>query len=437
MNRSTYDRLSTPQVSPDQQLYSYFLRGVEQETPEQLIQRFHDLFLRGSGGTEVSLTRTLDDILRSRALAQEFNHVLNRCCYILVNRWQVDRRLTWAIPELIDSLGQVPVSRSGSTYRSRGQQRLRELMHNFVQSEQYQSLHRLAQIVTESGATKANLTAEELQQQPLENLIRNYPYLYGHCLMTDDSTHEQQETIFRLRREQEKRYERDLSRYITYQVRLAQANKARTTGIGREVSPQLLQPVENPTLLDSRELAAAVRTFAGKTSNSATYRDVAQQFLTRTETARTYRQFKGDLYQYLTATVDPGYGKRVFNREIEDRLRNLFVDQDHAPLNELMITRTCSNLLGYMIVESPKNVEHYAFVDMLANLGPTSTSGLFLKLVLICRKAKPYLEKRFSILFNHYEAATRQSMAWFIQVLETMNVAFSIHFGSLVLPWSH
>jgi hypothetical protein len=253
--------------------------------------------------------------------------------------------------------------------------------------------------------------------------------------MTEDCNREQRETILRLRHEQETRFECDLSRYITYQVRLSQASRA--DAANRIALKRQLQPVSNPTLLDSKELATAVRVFSCKDSTARTYKDTAQQFITHTATANSYRQFKADLYQYLTAAIDPTYGRRGFNRELELRLETLFADQDDSPLNDLLVMRTCSNLLGYMIVESPQRVEHYAFVDLLANMGPTLTTGLFLKLVLICRKAKPYLEKRFSILFNHYETATRHSMAWFIHVLETMNIAFSIHFGSLILPWSH
>ena len=62
-------------------------------------------------------------------------------------------------------------------------------------------------------------------------------------------------------------------------------------------------------------------------------------------------------------------------------------------------------------------------------MGVTGTVGMLLKLVLMCNKVKPYLEKRFSILFNHYEGFSQEGVPWLVQALENMQIAFSIHFG--------
>jgi hypothetical protein len=70
-------------------------------------------------------------------------------------------------------------------------------------------------------------------------------------------------------------------------------------------------------------------------------------------------------------------------------------------------------------------------MDMISNMGTTKTIGLLLKLVLVCSKVKPYLEKRFSILFNHYESFTREGASWLVRSLEKVNVAFSVNFGNL------
>lgn len=44
-------------------------------------------------------------------------------------------------------------------------------------------------------------------------------------------------------------------------------------------------------------------------------------------------------------------------------------------------------------------------------------------------KVKSYLEKRCSILFNHYEGFSQEEVPWLVQALENMQIAFSIHFG--------
>ena len=62
-------------------------------------------------------------------------------------------------------------------------------------------------------------------------------------------------------------------------------------------------------------------------------------------------------------------------------------------------------------------------------MGEVKTIGLLLKLVLLCGKVKPYLEKRFSILFSHYENVTEDRADWLVKSLENLQVAFSVHFG--------
>jgi hypothetical protein len=70
-------------------------------------------------------------------------------------------------------------------------------------------------------------------------------------------------------------------------------------------------------------------------------------------------------------------------------------------------------------------------VDLITNMGVTRTVGLLLKVVLLCNKVKPYLEKRFSILFNHYESFAKDGVPWLVKSLESLQVALSVHFGKV------
>ena len=51
----------------------------------------------------------------------------------------------------------------------------------------------------------------------------------------------------------------------------------------------------------------------------------------------------------------------------------------------------------------------------------------------MCRKVKPYLDKRFAILFNHYESFSRDGVPWLVKALEHLQLAFSVHFGQVDL----
>jgi hypothetical protein len=73
-------------------------------------------------------------------------------------------------------------------------------------------------------------------------------------------------------------------------------------------------------------------------------------------------------------------------------------------------------------------------MDLITNIGPSATIRLLLKIVLVCKKVKPYLEKRFAILFNHYESYSQSGVQWLVKCMENLNIAWSSYFGILKFP---
>ncbi|MBD1833482.1 hypothetical protein H6F61_12540 [Cyanobacteria bacterium FACHB-472] len=400
----------------EQQLYEHLLHWVQEESPSRMIERFRQLFMDGVGYSEPRIWMALERIASSKQAEQEFRFIINRCCHILINRWQMHPQLQASIPDLVDIFEHPP---SVGTVRSRSARRFRELVRIFNQTEQYLTLRRLAQVMTEAAEANGN------GSKPLGSLIRRYPYLYEHCLLSEDSSYEHQQTVRAIQSRIQRDFEVDLSQYVTYQVRRAQMSR-KASPVGAE---RIIQPVHNPTLLSDRELGVALKQFVGKVEGSHTYRDLSQSFITHTSQTPSYRAFKWDLYEYLTSSIDPEYGKRQFNDRLYAQLKNTLPSSDCQRPSEFLIVRTCSQILNFLVVESPQRPNHYVFVDLITNLGATCTIGMLLKIVLLCRKVKPYLEKRFSILFNHYEAYARDGVPWLVKSLENMNVALSLHFG--------
>ncbi len=401
----------------EQQLYDHLLYYVQVESCSQLIERFQRLFLDGARYVDPQVWIALEKVTMNKRAEQEFKFVINRCCHILINRWQMNPQLQGAIPELVALFDNPPDPKK---VQSRGARRLRQLVQLFTETEQYLTLRRLSQVVSESVEASCNGSKE------VGSLIQRYPYLYEHCLLSEDSSYEHQQTVRQIQARVQRRFELDLSQYVTYQVRRAQALRTQyPSEPGR-----IIQPVNNPTLLSDRELAAALKQFVGKVQGPNTYRDIAQSFLTHTSQTASYKDFKDDLYEYLTASIDPAYGKRQFNDRLYTHLKNTLTMCDSHKPSEFLLVRTCSQLLNFLVVESPQRPNHFVFVDLITNLGTIFTTGLLLKIVLLCRKVKPYLEKRFSILFNHYESASRDGVPWLINSLENLNIAFSVHFGS-------
>lgn len=412
----------------EQQLYDHLLYWIELETPSQMIERFQALFFDGTAYPDAKVAAALDQVAASRIAVEEFRFVLNRCCHILINRWQARAaaedptlRSQLAIPQLIQLFETVDTA---PPVKSRSARRLRELVKLFTETEQYLTLGRLAQVMSESAE------AANAGNHPLGTLIRRYPYLYEHCLLSEDSNQEQQHTVREIQAQVQRQFEIDLSQYVTYQVRRSQIASTIASPTAR-----VNYPVPNPTLLADQDLDRAIQHYVGKVEGCHTYRDLAHSFLAQSGQAQPYRAFKDDLYQYITASIHPDYGKRQFNNQLYAHLKDILPESNHQMLNDFLLVRTCSQLLNFLVVESPQQPHHFVFADLITHLGPILTTGLLLKVVLLCRKVKPYLERRLSILFNHYEAYSRDAVAWLVLALENLNVALSVHFGAIDLSF--
>lgn len=407
---STWTTYPTRNITQEEQrLYEHLLRLVQTESPQQLVERFRLLFIEGIGYPDAAIVRSLDQIVAATTSDQDFRFILNRCCHILINRWQMRPSFYPAIAALITSLSSPPTRPITDYTRSRSIRRLRELSKQFIDTEQFLTLRRLGQLVSQPR--------EQCHTQPLVTLIHRYPYLYEHCLVTEGTPTEHQASIRQLQSQVQRQFELDLSKYVTHQARQTQST----------------QFIQNPTLLSDRDLAHALQLFVGKVEGSATCRDIAQRFITHSRQIRSYREFKSELYHYIAASVDSEYGKRQFNTQLCNHLKNTLSDVDLLPLTDFLIVRTCSQLLNFLVVDSPKQPQHFVFVDLLSNLGATSTTRLLLKIVLLCSRVKPYLEKRFSILFNHYESHSREQVQWLIAAMENLHLALSTNFSTIDL----
>lgn len=422
---NTWTTRHSRQAEQDEQLlYDHFLRLVQSELPSDLVQRFRLLFIDGIDYPNAEISAALEKIAANKSADQEFRFVLNRCCHILINRWQARPQYQTYIPTLIEVFESATAHSTREYARSRSVRRLRELVKDFVDSDQYLALRRLAQV------TSQNIETNPLGV-PLGKLIHRYPYLYEHCLVAEGSTLEQQQTIRHLKARAERQYELDLSQFVTYQVRRSQISRSNLP----EVASRVLQPAKNPTLLSDEALCVAVKHFAGKSQGADTYRDSAQRFLTHSSQTSSFHSFKDDLYQYMTASVDPEYGNRQFNNQLYAQLNAALPESNAHRVNDFLIVRTCSQLLNFLVVESSQKPSHFVFVDLLSNMGPAMATGLLLKIVLICRKVKPNLEKRFSILFSHYESSKRENVQWLVQAMEHLNLALSTNFSTLDLSF--
>lgn len=407
-------------ISPQEQtLYDHLLAYAEYETPERLIERFHALFIDGIGYSHSEVVHALDQIVSSKEIEEYFHYILNRCCHILINRWQSRSGLQYAVPLLIDLFELEPCYDVKEYSRSRQIRQLRHVVTRFTETEQYLTLKRLARVFDPDDAAGNN------HNRPLGNLIQRYPYLYEHCLVSEDSPEEHHRNVRIMQAKAQHQFEVNLSHYVTYRVRHARLKKQDS---GPDAFSRL-RPVNNPTLLSDRELVNSLNQFSGKVDQGRSYCDSARVLLQRNQSA-TFGDFKRELYDYITMSVEPCYGRRKFNKLLAYQLENSFPQNDEQAVNEFLVIRTCSQLLSFLVLESPTHPQHFVFIDLINNIGPLFTTGLLLKIVLLCRKVKPYLERRFSVLFSHYETVAQNNVEWLVKMFENLNIALSLNFGS-------
>ena len=409
-----------------QQIYDHFLQCTKEEEPIQIIKRFYYLFIKGTGYENSQVRSALEQIVNAKNADAEFPFLLNRCCHIIINRWQMDSEYKLAIPDLVAQLEKtIP---SGSTH-SRTTRKLRQLVRDFQNTEQLIKLQRLARLIDLSPEGRVRANRIEIVENSVGDLIQRYPYLHQHYLLSEDSSFEFEQTVKTIQTELQNNYERSLSQYVVDRVRLVETIRKYKAANKTKIPKRLVKAVKNPTLLSDRDLDRAFKYYMGKVERGCSYRDVSRHFLDRINQIKSYKTFKSDLYEYVLSGIDSGYVKNKFSRQLTEYLQSVMPDFDDHQLNEFLLLRTYSYLFKFLVVDSKGNPEHLQYIDLITYLGETKTVGLLLKLVLLCGKIKPYLENRFSILFSHYETVTEDGVPWLIQSLENLQVAFSIHFG--------
>lgn len=142
-----------PASPSEQQVYDHLLSCVQVEPPSQVLERFRRLFIEGTGYYEQEIWLALEKIIFSRQVEQEFPFFFNRCCHILINHWQMQRRQQAAILELVALLENQPTP---GLVPSRVTRRLRQLLKLFTETEQYLTLRRRAQVMSQGAETSVD-----------------------------------------------------------------------------------------------------------------------------------------------------------------------------------------------------------------------------------------------------------------------------------------
>ena len=142
-------------IGDEQYLYDHLLECVKTKSPQQVLDRFRYLFIQARSYDNQQVLEVLAKLIGNKEAHLTFPSVLNRCCHILINMWQLNPKTQPFIIELAELFDLLPYGGGiGKSYASR----MTQLVKQFVTTDYYKQIQRLAVIIAESQGRKSNLS---------------------------------------------------------------------------------------------------------------------------------------------------------------------------------------------------------------------------------------------------------------------------------------
>ena len=132
-----------------QYIYNHFLQLVDQESSEEIIQRFRILFINCSEYPDREVSKALERIIPLLQVEEEFNFILNRCCHIVINRKRVHNYKKEVLLDLIKLFDGIQ-NKSRHYYGYHSSKRIFDLVCAFTKSEQYLTLKRFTELMNQA-----------------------------------------------------------------------------------------------------------------------------------------------------------------------------------------------------------------------------------------------------------------------------------------------
>ncbi|PSN18970.1 hypothetical protein C7271_09725 [filamentous cyanobacterium CCP5] len=372
-------------------IYSFLLNAVKTWPASDVLAEFRQLFIDHSDTTSPNGLSALQIILFANN-EQEFKNTLKRCCYILINNWEMSRQHE-AVQELVE------LFKSPCIYRrslSPTLKRLRQWLINFIDSPDYRELELFALRLREDRTINRG-----------DNwAIRYTPYLLVPQYMNNKNPVEQRQAARAMARRLKDKFKFDLAMYTAYSD-----------------SPRPQQMTDNPTELGDGALRLIKMVVAKQ--GLFGYRNLSRLFLTQVDTL-SYREFKRHLLGYLIYVVKTDPLAEQIKARLWEKLEGLYIEHDDEPVDQSMLLRTCDRLIDCLMTENHETPAEI-FTLLLSQNNSVTLAIILLKLVLISPSSQAYLEARIADLITYYDQFPRQDCQWVIHFLEVFRVVFTLY----------
>lgn len=375
-----------------QVIYDFLLEIVKIWHPQDVLEEFRHLFIHHTDSVSSQTLPALHIILFANN-EPEFRNTVKRCCYILVNNWEVARQVD-AIQDLVDLFSDPLIQRRTLSPTLK---RLRHWLTRFLESNDFEELRLFA----------ARYTEERTLNRPDDWTARYTPYLLVPQYINEDNPIEQRQAARAFSRRLKDKFKFDLAMYTAY----SQGGQDRD------------RPIENPTALGDSALRLVKAIVARRGEFS--YKNLARLFLEQIKES-SYGDFKKSLTRYLLYTVSGNPISKQIQEQLDARLVNLYAESDFELWDSSLVLRTSNRIVDYLMTEDQEQPS--PLFSMILSQGNALTLAIILlKLVLISRQTLPYMEARVASLIRYYEQFPRSECQWVINFIEVFQITFAIY----------
>lgn len=389
-DRQPLNKKRSPQsiARAQETIYAFLLEIVRDWSPEDVLIEFRHLFIEHAETSGSAIMPALYEIIFSNQEA-EFRNTLKRCCYILINNWELSRNHQ-AIQQLIKLFSDSVIDKSTMSPTLK---RMRTWVKNFIGSGDFQELKLFA------------MRYEERDRHWSERYVS---YLLVPQYIDLNNPIEQREAAKLLSHNLKEKFKFELAIYTAHNQPAIEAP---------------LNTPKNPTLLGDEGLRLIKAIVARRGLFS--YTNLANIFLKQTQNLG-YRGFKRALQKYLIFSVENHEFVEALNYQLTEKLTALYTAHDDRSIDDALLLRTTNRVIEFLTTEDHREPSSL-FVLLLSRGTPLTLVVVLLKLILICRYARTHLDARIAELIKYYQEFPQEECQWVVSFFEIFNITMTIY----------
>lgn len=378
-------------------IYTFFVEIIKYYHPEDVLMQFQKLFFETDAPLDqASVRKALYDLILAND-ELEFRNTLQRCCYILLNNWEINRQYETA-SKLLNRFEEFKAHKT--TAINHFTIRQHNWLTNFVTSPNYEELKLFAQKYYKS-----------------KDGTIHHPHWSSRCrsyLLVDQYNNQDNP-------EEQRMIAKQLAQKLKQEFKF---ELAMFTVRSQSKSSQENSPPPNPTGL-GEDVLRLIKIIVAKRGDFS-FVNIAHIFLKQIQ-GLSYQDFKDSLKKYLVYAINQQVDiVHLLNNRLGKIIDSLYNNYDTSTVNDSLILRTCNRIFDYLTTENGRDPSHLFFI-LLSQGNPLTLVIILLKLLLISPNSRSHLEMRIGHLVRYYQDVPESDCQWVVNFFDIFNVTLAIY----------